>query len=149
MTEMTGKSPRYIIDPVAFVAALVGGPLLFTAATFWLALIPVAALAVGAIPYLVVGVPVLLVHLRHPPAEVERIATTALHAFLGLWAVVVCAVALNMHSYADLGGLGVFAGITLVFGAVFSLCWGACFGWLYRALARDFYTQTVSHSCQT
>jgi hypothetical protein len=33
--------PRYIIDPVAFFAALVGGPLLFTALCFWALFIPV------------------------------------------------------------------------------------------------------------
>ena len=42
--------PRYIIDPVAFFVALIGGPLLFTLGTFWIMLIPVAALGFGGDP---------------------------------------------------------------------------------------------------
>jgi len=146
MTEITANSvnTHYIIDPVAFFIALIGGPLLFTAATFWLALIPVFALALGAIPYLVVGIPVLLLHLRRHPPEVDRISTTALKAFLVLWATVCAGAWLRNMSAVDAVDLAALAGIILIFGSVFSLCWGACFGWLYRALARDFYTRAVS-----
>jgi hypothetical protein len=55
------------LDPVAFVAALILAPILFTVLTFWVLLIPVFALFFGAVPYLVIGTPVILtLLLRYP-----------------------------------------------------------------------------------
>lgn len=140
MTEITENTanPRYIIDPVAFFGALVGGPILFTAATFWILYIPVFALAVGGIPYLLVGAPVLLIHLRYRPAQVGGIAWLAFLSFAAAWVAVT--LVLLLANPDELGGTFAFSVIVLAFGTFFSTCWGASFGWLYTALARDFYT---------
>lgn len=139
MTLQYAPSPTYLIDPVAFFAALIGGPLLFTAATFWLLFVPLFALALGGIPYLVIGTPVLLAYLRHYPADARDIAWLACRCF-GVGLLIGTAMMCLANPAHWQGVLGIAALIGL-FGIIFSLCWGGCFGWLYTALAREFYTR--------
>ena len=50
---------RYTVNPTAFVAALLLAPIVVTLLTFW-TLIGLFALFFGAVPYLVIGTPVLI-----------------------------------------------------------------------------------------
>lgn len=64
MTEITDKNVRmrgelYAVNPIAFVAALILAPLLVTGLTFW-SLIGLFAPIFGAIPYLLIGTPILI-----------------------------------------------------------------------------------------
>ncbi|MGJ8615316.1 MAG: hypothetical protein ACSHWS_00660 [Sulfitobacter sp.] len=130
--------PRYIIDPVAFFLALIGGPLLFTLATFWMLFIPVMALGLGGFPYLIFGTPVLLIYLSRHPAKPLQLAGLAL---LTLFCLSIC---LSIGA-AILQDEAVFALIPfiLIFGAIFASAWAASFGWVYNKLCRDFYTQPL------
>ncbi|KEJ88886.1 hypothetical protein [Sulfitobacter donghicola] len=127
---------RYIVDPVAFFIALIGGPILFTATSFWLLFIPVFALAFGGPVYLVIGLPVLLWYLRHHDAEPSDLAFLAfivISFFMLL--VVLVAVATDDE---DLFGMGLwYTG----FGMIFGPAWAYFFGFIYRKLRRDFYAK--------
>ena len=131
-------SRRYIIDPVAFFIALFGGPILFTLATCWVMFIPVAALAIGGLPYLIVGTPVLLIHLSRNPVQPGDIAGVALSicTVLGLAAFAIAAL-----FGADGAALVVL--VITIMAAFFAACWGASFALLYQLLARDFFTQPL------
>ena len=54
-TRLLWLNNTHLIDPVAFGAALILGPIIFTALTFYF-IVPVFALVFGAIPYLTIGV---------------------------------------------------------------------------------------------
>lgn len=143
MTEITAipKGPlwprprpaRYVIDPVAFFVALIGGPLLITAATFWL-FIPVAALAFGGPMYLVLGTPTLLWLLRRYPPDTDTIVLAAIIAnvfdagVIALWA--------TLQSGPDAFGLAIMYG---GMGTLFAGVWAMSFAWLYRSLRRPMY----------
>ena len=141
MTEIT-ENNRYIIDPVAFLAALFGAPILFTAATFWILLIPVGALIVGGLPYLFLGTPLLLIHLRRHPAVGSDIAWLAFLASAAL--VAAGTVVALLAPGADTPSILSLAMITLLMAIIFSTCWAATFAWLYKALARDFYLNAIT-----
>ena len=127
---------RYIIDPVAFFLALVGGPLLFTFLSFWFLFIPVFALVLGAPAYLIIGTPLLLWHLRHHHGDPDDLAWLAFKAIaLGLFGVMALA-ALTQNG--DLFGAGmVFGG----FAAIFGPAWAYFFGRVYARLRRDFFAK--------
>lgn len=63
MTEIA-KIPKitaiYPFAPTAFFVALFLAPVVFAVATFWVALIPVFAVVVGYLPYIIIGGPILL-----------------------------------------------------------------------------------------
>jgi hypothetical protein len=137
MTEKTGNE-RYIIDPVAFFAALILAPILFTAATFWLLFIPLGALVFGGLPYLVVAPPVLLIHLRRHRVDPSRIAALAAVTSIVL-------VTLGTVMALLMPGIGpddvlISALLVMAFAVIFAACWGVTFAWLYRSMARDFFT---------
>lgn len=133
-----GRAERYAIDPVAFFLALLGGPILFTLATFWLFFIPVAALILGGLPYLMIGTPVLLIYLSRRPAAPAPLAGLAMAVVGMLSAVLVSAVALSGDREAIAPVLGM-----LVFCIVFAGCWAASFGSLYRALVRAPFDKPI------
>ena len=62
--EMGNTQNRYLIDPTAFFAALILAPLLVALLGFWIVLIPVVAVILGGLPYLLVGGPLLANALR-------------------------------------------------------------------------------------
>ena len=140
MTQATTPRLRHIIDPVAFFIALVGGPILFTLATFWLLLIPVFALGFGAIPYLLLATPTLLVYMRRNPATPASIARVSLASFVVGW--LICTALATQIMGAGIASAALWI---LAFGTLFAPCWGASFGWLYVKLARDFYAKPIPH----
>jgi hypothetical protein len=119
------------LDPVAFVCALILAPLLFTALTSWVVLIPVGALIIGGLPYLILGTPILLAMLFYGPCTIDRMAKAALVTIaIPLIPMVITAV--------FLGGDGVLA----VFGfglasMVFAAGWAGTFASLYNRFYRN------------
>jgi ABC-type transport system involved in multi-copper enzyme maturation permease subunit len=128
--------PRYIIDPVAFFIALIGGPLLVTALSFWMLFIPVFALAFGGPVYLIVGTPVLLWYLRNHDGTPSDLGILGIQAMgvLGLLLPLIAAFADDEDFLAT--GL-IFVG----FGMIFAAAWAYCFGWIYQQLRRDFFAK--------
>ena len=139
MQERAAKrasAPTYIIDPVAFFVALIGGPLLVTALTFWIAGVPIFALMFGGPFYLALGTPLLLLHLRRNKGATEDIMALAFFAnvaILALGALAAGVTADNGYLYGALFIAG--------FGMIFAPAWGWGFGVLYSRLRRDFYAQ--------
>jgi hypothetical protein len=128
---MSEKSEIPPLDPVAFVAALILAPLLFTALTFWAVLIPVGALIVGGLPYLVLGAPILLVMLFHGRCEVERMARAAIFTITVPFAPI-------MVGSLLLGGDGALALFALgVACMTFAAGWAATFASLYNRFYRN------------
>lgn len=134
--EKRAAQPRYIVDPVAFFVALIGGPLMVTLATCWILFIPVIALGLGGPVYLILGTPLLLVHLRRSAGDSGDIILLAFLANLSLFPLAVVA-----NLLGDPWDLS--EGILLygAFGVIFAPAWGAGFGYLYNRLRRDFYAQ--------
>ncbi|WP_298858186.1 hypothetical protein [uncultured Sulfitobacter sp.] len=127
---------RYIIDPVAFFAALIGGPLLFTALTFAAFLIPVAALIFGGPMYLIVGTPLLLWYLRLNDGDPNALAFLAFKvmAFALILATALAAITGDNAVF----GIGLwFTG----FGMIFGPAWAYFFGIVYQYLRRDFFAK--------
>jgi hypothetical protein len=129
--------PRHIIDPVAFILALIGGPVLVTAISFWL-VVPVFALIIGGPLYLAVGTPVLLWRLQRAVHDIFELAVLAMKAvgILTLGATVYLCLTSQEGQIPSLLIMALFA-------LVFAALWTATFGWLYRRLCRDFFTHPI------
>jgi hypothetical protein len=130
----TNRKPGYLIDPVAFFVALIAGPLLVTAMSFWFLLIPVFALVMGGPIYLIIGTPLLLIYLRYNQPNVGGIAFMALVAVLALFPIT------SVFSWI-LGDLGLLQGSVffLGFGLLFGPLWAVAFSKIYLRMRRDFY----------
>lgn len=127
---------RYIIDPVAFFAALIGGPLIFTAITFAAFLIPVAALLFGGPMYLIIGTPLLLWYLRRNDGDPNALAALAFKvmAFSLLLVAVIAAITGDKQVF----GVGLwFTG----FGMIFGPAWAYFFGLVYQRMRRNFFAK--------
>jgi|3_EtaG_2_1085321.scaffolds.fasta_scaffold160695_1 hypothetical protein len=144
MTEITGNfastrtaGPHHVIDPVAFFLALIGGPVLVTAISFWL-VVPVFALIIGGPLYLAVGTPVLLWRLQREVHDIFELAVLAMKAvgILTLGATLYLCLTAQEGQIPSLLTMALFA-------LVFAALWTATFGWLYRRLCRDFFTHPI------
>ncbi|WP_299368785.1 hypothetical protein [uncultured Tateyamaria sp.] len=132
ISERIGKGPRYAIDPVAFVAALFGAPVLVALLGFWVLGLPVFALILGGPVYVILGTPLLLIHLHRHPGTANGTGQLAL-----MTAIIGCAlVASFLFAAGELDGLPVLA-IASVFVAGFALIWGKTFGMLYNRWRSD------------
>ncbi|MEL7099061.1 MAG: hypothetical protein AAGM84_09560 [Pseudomonadota bacterium] len=119
--------PRYRIDALAFLLALVLAPLIVTAVTFPIGGFSIFTLFFGGPIYLAVGTPLLLWHLRFNPPEYGRIAMLGLRTLIvGLifWAA-------TMNSTDWLSVLPAISAITLIFG----LAWVWVFALIYIKVA--------------
>ena len=116
-----------VLDPIAFVSALIGAPLLVTLFTFYL-YIPVVALVFGTPVYLVVGTPILLwMVTRVPPqGEIYALAGFATNAALLLIGFV----------GLQLGWVSLELAAIPVAGMVFAPAWAGCFPTIYRKCYR-------------
>ncbi|MCX7566900.1 hypothetical protein OS189_11170 [Sulfitobacter sp. F26169L] len=112
------RPAHYIVDPVAFFAALIGGPILFTLLSFWALLIPVAALILGAPFYLLVGTPVLLWYLRHHDGDPHDLGFLAFKVM----GIVLVFGTLLAAATGDQNLLGIGLSYT-GFGMIFALAW--------------------------
>jgi hypothetical protein len=128
---MSERTEIPALDPVAFVAALILAPLLFTALTFWVVLIPVGALIVGGLPYLILGTPVLLAMLFYGPCDVDRMTRAAIVTIAVPFAPMVVASLI----YGREGVLPVFGmGLACM---IFAAGWAATFASLYNRFYRN------------
>lgn len=132
--------PLYIVDPVAFVIALVFGPILFTILTSWALFIPIFALVFGGPIYLLVGTPVMLVYLRRNRALPGKLALLALYAVLGLFAATAVAGLIAPRSI-NTDKIIPF----LLPGLIFGPAWAVSFTLLYNRLRRAFYAQPLAY----
>jgi|AntRauMFilla1563_2_1112583.scaffolds.fasta_scaffold07198_3 hypothetical protein len=131
--------PRYIIDPVAFFVALIGGPLLFTALSFWALFIPVFALGLGGPLYLVIGTPLLLCYLRRNDGDPGDLAALAFKVMV-LALVPITLLALLIGEKEVFGFGFAFSG----FGMIFGPAWAYFSGWIYQRLRREFFAKPRS-----
>ena len=144
MTEITANiEPLEKVKPIAFVAALFLAPLVFTAPFFMVfalakavdgpgllavLYIPVIALMLGAIPYLVFGTPTFIYAIR------RGIGLGGAGFMANVMAAPV--IFLGTAITNNVGGAGAFTMFMLMFGTIFAPAWGATFGWLYRKFIR-------------
>jgi len=134
MTEITANKEkvRYAINPWKFVVALILAPILVTALTCW-TLIGLYALPFGAIPYLVIGTPILIWAAgRIKPAFWP-------YAGLGLLGWVVMMVVLPLALLAEGNAWEIVDMMRFLggFGLIFAPLYAGAFGWLYGALEPD------------
>lgn len=149
MTEMNGilgqglwmpkpRRARYLVDPVAFSVALIGGPLFVTAVSFWLLFIPVLALIIGGPFYVLVGGPMVLAHLHRHRGSQSSIIWLACRTIIIVSILGMLACVLAGHPDA------VYAIILLSFPAmIFGFLWAWAFGWIYFNLRRAFYARPL------
>ena len=129
----------YRIDALPFLAGFVGGPLLFTLCTFWIAYIPVYALMLGGPVYAIVGLPVALIHLRHNPGTTSAMMNLAIKSLL----IISAPLALISLAAGGLTGLGALVMILAV-SILFALGWAGCAAAIYNRLRSD--QSLVPHS---
>ncbi|MEM8578203.1 MAG: hypothetical protein AAGF60_10155 [Pseudomonadota bacterium] len=127
-TLFNPPGPRYRIDPVAFILALVAAPLIVTALTFPIGGFSFFVLLFGAPLYLVIGTPLLVLHLRRNPGTFRSLM------FLGFKAVAVLVIfwAATMRSDQWTSVLPALAAFSFGFG----LAWTATFAGLYLLIRR-------------
>jgi len=130
-----------LIDPVAFTAAFVLAPFIFAAAFFWVLLIPVVGVVLGAPAYILVGMPLLWLWMRHDPIRPREAAKVGLVAHLMFTSIAVAAVFLipdwaGRHPTENIVGY-------FVLGLFHAPAWCALFAALYNRWERDFYKQYV------
>jgi hypothetical protein len=129
MSEKTEIPPLHV---AAFAVSMIAGPLLFTALTFWVALIPVYALAFGGIPYLVIGTPIALWMALYGPVTIERALKWS-----GLTILFFTAAGSLIAALTN-SGEWVPAVLAIgVFSAFFGMAWSATTGWLYAAMTNE------------
>ncbi|MEO0774392.1 MAG: hypothetical protein AAFZ04_14580 [Pseudomonadota bacterium] len=143
MTEITAKkrrnpAPRYLIDPRAFILALVSAPLIIGLLFFWL-LVPAVAVVMGGPFYLLTATPVMLWWLgRHQP----NFLTAAILGFLSNLAVV--GVIYLLHLTEVDRGYHDVARIYFIFGSVMAPIWAGTFALLYQSWRRDAFAQPIA-----
>lgn len=129
-------APLVPLDPLAFVAALIGGPVLVTFCLCWLFFVPVVALVLGGPLYLLLGTPLLAIYLGRANATSTGVSLLALVAStlacLSVWALS------PLLDSAGRDGLGSIALFFAAFGAIFAPLWGKVTGWIYFRLRRPF-----------
>jgi hypothetical protein len=126
MSENTEIQPLRI---GAFAVAMIGGPLLVTACTFWYMFIPVIALIVGGIPYLVIGTPMALWMALTGPVTGARGAVWGGLTILFLTAGAILGASI-FATTAEVPAILTVGG----FSALFATLWAGTTGWLYSAL---------------
>ncbi|MEM6594798.1 MAG: hypothetical protein AAF672_08395 [Pseudomonadota bacterium] len=145
MTEITGNKGVFgrvwfrvkpsretrLIDPIAFVGALICAPLVIAAVFCWVLFIPVVAVGFGALPYLLLGTPVYFWLLSRGE---ERKWCFAL---AGLIANTFGAVVLTASQRIGFSGAFDMFQLYIGFGSIFAPLWSATFMWLYRSFRRD------------
>ncbi len=123
-----GPKPRYSVNPTAFLFALIGAPIVVTVFSFW-TIIGLFALPVGAIPYLVIGTPILLWAVgRIKPA----FGAYALLGICGNLFMATCFVFIVVPMVGVTEAVQIIS-IYAAFGMIFAPLYAGTFGWLYAA----------------
>jgi hypothetical protein len=152
MTEITEKNvwlkvlpaeekPERLIDPVAFFAAFILAPIFFAAAFFWVLLIPVVGLFLGAPAYVFLAMPILLMWMRRRAITKQD----AMKLGLLIHVIPVGLIGLAMLIAPDLFPRDAASqlSIYLILGLFHAPCWCGLFATFYNRWERDFYNQTV------
>ena len=128
MSEETEINPLNI---GAFVLAMIGGPLIVTALTFWMAFIPVFALVFGGIPFLLIGTPMALWMALTGPITFERGAKWGGLTILFITAsAIIFTTAIQQSD--DVGFVLGVGGVS----AVFATFWAGAAAGLYNAMTK-------------
>ena len=136
--EISAPQNRYPVDPVAFFAALVLAPLLVALLGFWL-LIPVFAVVLGGLPYLLAGGPLLANGLRYNEPSFYAFAGIGLLANMATPFLVFLFYMVNSQPVDALNA----AVIYFAFGLIFAPLWSGVFAVLYRKFRRQFYSHPL------
>lgn len=124
-----------LIDPLAFVLALLGAPILVALLGFWLLFIPVFAIYFGGPLYLVLGTPVLLWFIPRYGINIWKLGLLA----AGVNVIGSGVIALALFAMESNLGADDFARLYLFFGTPVAFAWGLAFGALYPAFERKIY----------
>ena len=124
------------VDPVAFVVALIGAPILVGLIGFW-AVVPIFAIGFGAPTYLTFGALFLFLALHSGADTLDRLAFWASIANLASAPAIWAAMHIGWGESADDAWFA--TQFTVGWGLIFAPLWGLVFGWLYRLFRRDFY----------
>jgi hypothetical protein len=128
MSETTEIQPLHV---GAFAAAMVGGPLIVTLCSFWILLIPVFALVIGGIPYIVIGTPMALWMALTGPVTFERGARWGGLTILFITAGAILLAVITAQTEAVSAILIVGCVSTL-----FAMLWAGTTGGIYRAMTK-------------
>ncbi len=134
--QMSPSRPTQIIDPLAFVGALLLAPFMIALLFFWVLLIPVFAIPLGAPMYLTLGTPAYLWLLAR--GQMGQLQFAALGLLLNF--IVVAAIAAG--SLASASDVEDTVGMYLFFGSFFAPLWSAAFAYLYGRFRRPRFTPT-------
>ncbi|MEL6620178.1 MAG: hypothetical protein AAFP16_14980 [Pseudomonadota bacterium] len=143
MTEITGNigysaKPRYAVDIVAFAAALIVAPFWVALLGFWALLIPVFAIPIGGVAYLILGTPILLIYLHFRQGTPEGAAGLALVA-VAAGLVVLLGLDQAYSRFPNPAGILGIGGFSFVMGGL----WGLTFGHLYNRWRSDLSRQPI------
>jgi hypothetical protein len=122
---------REPIDPVAFLIAFVSAPFVFTLMYFWVLFIPVIAFIGGLLPYLILGLPLLMWHLLFHDINEDLLHRFALKSILTI-GIPVMVMSVVFKAEALLG----FALYGTIFGVMIGPLWAIQFCRIYVALRR-------------
>ena len=137
--EINSAQNRHRIDPAAFFAALILAPLLIALLGFWIVLIPVFAVVLGGLPYLIVGGPLLANGLRHNEPSFYAFAGIGLLANMATPVLVFLFYMVNNQPVDALNA----AVIYFAFGLIFAPLWCGVFAVLYRKFRHEFYSHPL------
>ena len=123
---------------MAFAGALVLTPLVVALLFFWLLLIPVFAVVIGAVPYLVFGTPVLLWMVARYPLDEDVFAYGGMAAYLVFVLFSSASLALSMKGMSGQNDFPMVVSMLIIFvpGLFFAGSWFAAFSRLYRRFYR-------------
>lgn len=145
MTEITvynkiilpeATATRQLVDPTAFMLAMVGGPLIVGVLGAPALLIPSIAALLGGPIYLAIGTPVMLFYMRRNQVTPSTWAWLAFVTHIALFAPIFLFTVLTKGNHE---GPSLF----FCFGAFFAPLWGAVSGTIYGKFERNFYKQTI------
>ncbi len=118
-----------------FAIALIATPLLVALLGFWVVLIPVAAVLFGGIPWLIIGGPVLWMGIARSGPNVDFVGRSVVAHLLGT-PIFVLTYEIAVLGHIEWDSLLAIMAFMLMFGLLFSMIWGAVFGWLYKRFAK-------------
>ncbi|MFV2053836.1 hypothetical protein [Aliiroseovarius sp. YM-037] len=133
MTVNIISPPKFLIDPVAFFAALVLAPLIVGVIASPIFLISVFAIPFGGLQFLLIGGPILFLTLTHAEPRAGRLALLAFVVNL----LVSWPVSVLFTTAGD--AVPIFA----IFGSIFAPLWAVAFALLYRRFRREIFSQPI------
>lgn len=125
---------REPIDPVAFSIAFVSAPFVFTLMYFWVLFIPVIAFIGGLLPYLVLGLPLLMWHLLFHDLDEDLLHRFALKSILTIGIGVMVASA--VFKFEELFTVALYG---TIFGVMIGPLWAIQFCRIYVRFRKQLF----------